>query len=156
MEIRGEKMQSLDLPNLSQVGIIVRDLDKAIAYYEKVWGVGSFIRPEIIITDKFYYGSQVDYVSIMGFCSFGSMEMELIQPVTGPSIHLDFLKKKGEGLHHFGFDVKDLDLRLERYREMGINVIQSGRTSQGGFAYLDTQSIGGVVVELIQRKARRA
>lgn len=148
--------ETLDLPSVSQVGIIVRDMDKAISYYEKVWGVGPFVRPEIVITDKLYHGLPTDYVSIMGFCSLGSIEMELIQPISGPSIHLDFLQKRGEGLHHLGFDVKDMDSRVERYRKMGIEVTLSGRTSAGGFAYLDTEIIGGVIIELIQRKGRRA
>lgn len=149
-------IKTLDLPNACQVGIVVRDIDKAIAYYEKVWGIGPFVRPEISFTEKTYYGKPSDFKLGLGFCSLGPIEMELIQPLTGPTIHQDFLEKKGEGIHHIGFDVKDLYARLERYQKMGIKILMSGRTPAGGFAYLDTGNIGNVIVEIFQRAGRRA
>lgn len=150
------EISNLDLPSTTQVGIVVRDLDKAIAYYEKVVGLGPFVRPEVVFTEKYYYGKPADFKMLLGFCSLGPIEMELIQPVIGPTIYHDFLEKRGEGLHHLGFDIKDLDARMERYQKMGIKVIQSGRTRGGGFAYLDTGNIGGVLVEIFQRKGRIA
>ncbi len=155
MDMCNEVMQTLDLPDVSQVGIVVRDLDKAIDYYNKVLGLGPFVRPEITFIEKFYDDIAADFEMDMAFCSLGPLEMELIQPVNPPTVYHDFLEKKGEGLHHLGFDVKDMEERLMRYRKMGIKVMQMGRTKVGGFAYLDTESTGGVIIELIQRAGRR-
>ncbi|MCG2659261.1 MAG: VOC family protein [Kiritimatiellae bacterium] len=154
MEINKELKEKLNLPAMSQICIVVRDLDRAITYYERL-GLGPFVKPEINYTDISYHGRPVTAKWIMGFCSLGQIEMELAQPVSGPNIYQDFLEMKGEGIHHLGFDVKDMDERLERYAKMGIKILQSGRTPHGGFAHLDTTAIGGVIFEIIQRKFRR-
>lgn len=154
IKINKEIKEKLDLPTVTQVGVVVRDMDKAIAYYEML-GLGPFVRPEISYTDVLYHGRTVSNAWLMGFCSLGQIEMELIQPVSGPTIYRDFLEMKGEGIHHLGFDVQDMDARLAKYQKMGIRVLQSGRTPVGGFAYLDTLATGGVIFELIQRKSRR-
>ena len=94
---------------MSQIGIVIKDMDKTIEYYEKVLGLGPFVRPDIIFTEIHLYGKPVNSKWIMGFCSLGSVELELIQPITGPTIYHNFLQEKGEGLHHLGFDVKDIE-----------------------------------------------
>jgi len=109
---------------MSQIRIIVKDLDKTIKYYEEILGLGPFVKPEIKWDKKFYYVKLVKSEWIMGFCSLGAIGMEPIQPITGPTIYHDFLEKKGEGLHHLGFDVKDMDKRLNMYKEMNIEIIR--------------------------------
>jgi len=156
MKIDQKIRDKLHLPDISQVGMVVKDMDKTIEYYEKVLGLGPFVRPEISYIEKFYYGKPVDSTWIMGFCSLGPVELELIQPVIGPTVYHDFLKEKGEGIHHLGFDVKDMDEKIALCKKMGIQIIQSGRGSTSCFAYLDTVEIGGVIFELIQRESRRA
>ncbi len=155
MRVNGEISEKLDLPDVSQIGIVVKDMDKAIEYYEKVLGLGPFIRPEIKYDQKFYYGKPVDSIWIMGFCSLGPLELELIQVITGPTIYHDFLKEKGEGMHHLGFDVRDIDETIALCKKTGLRVIQSGQGSTSRFAYLDTVKVGGVIFELIQRRSRR-
>jgi len=150
----------LDLPEVSQIGTIVKDMDRAVEYYEKVIGLGPFIRSdrdiEIIFDPVFYRGKKVDSKWLMAFASLGAVELELIQPLSGPTIYHEFLERGGEGIQHLGFDVPDMDARIQRYKAMGIEVIQEGRTPVGGFAYLDTAKTGGMILELIQRKGRRA
>lgn len=155
MRVNQEIREKLNLPDVSQIGIVVRDMDKAIEYYEKMLGLGPFIKPEIKYNEKFYYGKSIDSIWIMGFCSLGPVELELIQPITSPTIYHDFLKEKGEGIHHLGFDVTEIDEKIALCKRIGIRVIQSGRGSTSRFAYLDTVAVGGVIFELIQRKSRR-
>jgi len=119
MKINQEIKDKLHLPDISQVGIVVRDMDKTIEYYEKVLGLGPFVRPEISYVEKFYYGKPVDSKWIMGFCSLGPVELELIQPLTDPTIYHDFLKEKDEGIHHLGFEVKDIDEKIALCEKMG-------------------------------------
>jgi len=148
---------TLNLPDASQVCVVVRDLDKAIHHYESVLGIGPFVRPEIPYQDKYYLGKPIpDSEWVMGFASLGPVELELTQPVKGPSIYSDFIEQHGEGLHHIGFDIKDLDTRLELCHRLGIEVLCIGRTPAGGFAHLNTHTEGDLLVELIQRTARRA
>jgi methylmalonyl-CoA/ethylmalonyl-CoA epimerase len=153
----GEIGRALGLPNASQVCVAVRDLARAIAYCERTLGLGPFVTPEIRYDEQIYLGRPIpDSRWIMGFASLGPIELELSQPVSGPSIYRDFIEEHGEGLHHIGFDVGSLDEKLERCSKLGIRVLSMGRTPAGGFAHLDTTAEGGPLIELIQRKARRA
>ena len=151
-----EMREKLGLPDVSQIGVVVRDLNKTIEYYENVLGLGPFVRPEFLFTATFYYGKPVDSLWMMGFCSLGPVELEIIQHVTGPTIYKDFLKERTEGIHHLGFDVDDMNEKLALCQKMGIQIIQNGWGATSRFAYLDTVKIGGVVFELIERKSRRA
>lgn len=154
---QSDSKKGLGLPALSQICIVVRDLDKAVDYYENVLGLGPFVRPEISYTEKSYQGEPTpDSEWIMAFCSLGSVELELTQPVRGKSIYQDFLDTHGEGIHHLGFDGGDLNERIERSKALGVEVLSEGRTPSGGYAHLDTAGIGGAVIELIQRASRRA
>jgi len=84
-------------------------------------------------------------------------DKELIESVKGiEEMESDMHEEKGEGIHHIGFDVKDMDEKIKLSKELGIDILQTGRTPAGGFAYLNTEKIGGVIFELIQRKCRRA
>lgn len=156
MEINREIIQRLNLPAMSQIGVVVKDLNRTIEYYEKVLGLGPFVEPEITYSDRFYRGKPANFFFRMGFCSLGPVELEIIEPVKAPTIYHDFLKEKGEGIHHIGFDVQDMDDKIKLSQKLGIAVLQIGRTPVGGFVYLDTAKIGGMIIELIQRKCRRA
>jgi catechol 2,3-dioxygenase-like lactoylglutathione lyase family enzyme len=143
---------ALDLPALSQIGMVVANLGETVAYYENTLGTGKFVVSDRDFELKFEYieyrGRRVDSEFLMAFGPLGGLELEFIQTMKGPTLY--------DGIHHLGFDIDDLDERLARYRNLGIEVLMEGRTRHGGFAYLDTESIGGMIVELIQRPSIRA
>jgi hypothetical protein len=39
-------LRTLDLPDISQIGVIVKDMDLAVDYYEKTIGIGPFVRSD--------------------------------------------------------------------------------------------------------------
>ena len=90
-----EMRETLDLPEVSQIGIVVRDLEKAVDYYQNLCGLGPFVQPEITFIEKFYDDIPTDFEMNMAFCSLGPVEMELIQPVTPPTVYHDFIEKRG-------------------------------------------------------------
>jgi methylmalonyl-CoA/ethylmalonyl-CoA epimerase len=150
-----EIIHKLQLPAVSQIGIVVKDIVQTIDYYQNILGLGPFVTPDIVYEEKHYYGKPTDFDFKMAFGSLGPVEMEIIQPISGPTIYHDFLEKKGEGLHHLGFDVEDIESKLKLCRELGIAIIQGGRGTTSHFEYLDTEAISGVIFELIQRENRR-
>ena len=115
--------QTLDLPELSQIGIVVNDLEQAIAYYANTLGFGPFTRSGVDFNLVFdfieYRGERVETEFLMAFAALGNLELELIQPVSGPSHYRECLARSVEGLHHLCFDVDNLNERLERCRAMG-------------------------------------
>ena len=60
----------------------------------------------------------------MGKAMWGNTELELIQPIEGKSIHKDFLETRGEGLHHFGFDIQNYDEMFSKFVKAGFKPLQ--------------------------------
>ncbi len=145
----------LGLTEPDQLCIVVKDLHKAAEYYGTYVGLGPFVFPHVEYEEITYLGKQAHGYWEMAFARLGSFELELACPVRPPSIYQDFLDQHGEGLHHVGFDVKDMAAVLRKAQENGIPVLMSGRTKVGGFAHLDTRRFGGTIFEVIQRPARR-
>jgi hypothetical protein len=80
----------------------------------------------------------------------GPIQIELIELIDGKTIPEAFLKEKGEGLHHLGFEVKDLKEAMEIARRKGFQITQHFIREDGsGFAYLNSENPGGVIFELI-------
>lgn len=79
----------------------------------------------------------------------------IIPPQQPANIYDDFLARHGEGIQHLGMPVDDLNAAIDRYKKLGYPVWQSGawgdvgKPHSGQYAYMDTDAIGGVVVELI-------
>src|SRR6266545_4709084 len=71
---------------------------------------------------------------------------------------VEYLKAHGEGPHHLGFDALDIDKVVGEWSALGFPPLQSGawgekgKPGSGRFAYLDTEGIGGVLIELLWRQ----
>ena len=127
---------------VGQIGIVVKDVERYMKFYEKMFGVEPFPTVE----------SAVDSAKLkIGLFQLGEVQIELIQVLEGETTHSKFLEKRGEGLHHLGFFVEDIEKELARLEKGGVKVLERG-TVLGvvKFAYLDTENILGVVLELIQ------
>lgn len=150
------KRAPLAMPELGQVGIVVKDMDRTIDFYQEVFGIGPWSKFEGQSDRCVDRGEEVTLEAKMGLASSGKMELELIQIFSGKTIHLDFLGDREEGIHHLGFFVKDFEKRLEACRREGIDVLQQGKLKQLGltidYAYLDTVDNGGAIFEIIQWK----
>ncbi len=149
-------MTSFDPSALCQVGIVVKNIDETVKFYTEVFGIGPFEIVNVDFSDATYYGQKAGYRGKRAFAKFGSVTLELIELIEGKTIHEDFLKEKGEGLHHIAFEVKDLKKAEEEAEKLGLKVIQGRKREDGsGFAYLDSDRIGGAIFELIQRPVRK-
>ncbi len=137
-----------------QVGVVVKSVDETVEYFEKVFGFGPFEIRQVDYPDATYYGEIAGYRGKRAFFHLGPIQIELIELVDGKTIHEAFLKEKGEGVHHIGFEVDNLEKSKENAEKVGLKVIQSFTRPDGsGFAYLDTDRIGGIFFELIQRRS---
>lgn len=137
-----------------QIGVVVRDLDQAMRHFESL-GIGPFevAGGTATIVDRRVHGKPAPEVSNrISTTQMGPVQLELVQPVSGRSVQREFLEVHGEGINHLAFLVEDLDTEVAKMTERGFTVISSGRTLGGSaFAYFDTDGIGGIVFELIQR-----
>jgi len=148
-------MTSFDPSALCQVAIVVKSVDETVKFYTEVFGIGPFEIREVDFPSATYYGQKAGYRGKRAFAKLGPVTLELIELIEGKTVHEDFLKEKGEGLHHIAFAVKDLKKCEEEAEKLGLKVIQGMKREDGtGFAYLDSDRIGGAMFELIQWQAR--
>jgi methylmalonyl-CoA/ethylmalonyl-CoA epimerase len=93
----------------------------------------------------------------IGRTQWGSMDLELVQPLDGKSIHQDFLDAHGEGLHHLGIDVDNYDEVVQKMTGAGFKPLQalevflSMNKSWAKATYFDTQKTGGIILEVLHR-----
>jgi catechol 2,3-dioxygenase-like lactoylglutathione lyase family enzyme len=141
--------------SLCQIGVVVRSIDETIRYYQESFGFGPFEIREVDYPTATYYGETAGYRGKRAFFHLGPIQVELIELKDGKTIHESFLQEKGEGLHHIGFLVPDLEEGKKRAEGSGLKVIQGFTRPDGtGFAYLDSDKAGGVIFELIQRQKK--
>lgn len=135
-----------------QVGVVVRDIDRAVEFYERL-GVGPFEEgPSAHTLERKIYGREAPDVKVKGLIAqMGPIEFELLQPVEGRGVQAEFLEKHGEGVVHLCAHTDDLDRDVADLTALGYEVISSGLLDDGGkFAYFDTREVGGLVLELFQ------
>jgi hypothetical protein len=140
--------------DVAQIALVVRDLDALLERWIAVgygpWRVYEYGEN---LARRRYRGSDGTYAMLLAV-SDTSPQIELIQPLAGPSIYEDWLTERGEGLHHVGLLVDgDFDAAVERLVAAGFPVIQSGDFGplhDGRFSYHDTQAALGMIVELVR------
>ena len=138
----------------SQFAFLVKDL-KAVGEF---WKKAGF--PEMSVThgplrDLVYRGQAGQFDQELGWQRHGEIVYEWIRILKGPTVYDEYLKAHGEGPHHLGFDVADMDKVMGEWSTLGFPPLQSGawgekgKPGSGRFAYLDTEGIGGVLIELL-------
>ncbi len=142
-------------PNIRQIALVVEDVDAAMEQYWTVLGIGPWdVRhfTPATVRDFCVAGQPVteDFEFICAVTWVGDIEFELIQPVKGPNIYWDFLRRRGPGLHHIKDVMPDEELpaALEAFAQRGIRVLQTGWIDKDVHYYLDTESTLGLVFEL--------
>jgi methylmalonyl-CoA/ethylmalonyl-CoA epimerase len=137
---------------IEHICIVVKDLESAIERFQSLFGIGPFRVFDSHHPDGVVHGQKMHYSGRVGFAQAGPAEIELIEPGQGESIWREFLEEKGEGVHHVGVFVPDIDKELARYEEKGIGILQTGENDRIKLAYVDTEPVVGLMVELLQRK----
>lgn len=144
---------------IGQIGMVVRDLELAMDNYWSTAGIGPW---KVYSTGApplrcMYRGRPAQYKVRLAITNCGPVQIELIQYVSGDTIHRDFLASGRQGIEHLGTFVPDLGEALRSYQANGIAILQRadglGVSGDGCYAYLDTERILGTVLELIQRSS---
>lgn len=134
---------------------VTADLDAALRHWTRDLGAGPFFVFEVpILPGQLYYGEPTEVSMKVGFGFSGGVLIELLQQTNdGPSPFLDFLRERGEGLHHImpriGFDAGHA-----RLSAAGHKIAYAG-TMPGGerFCLFDTRAANGSYVELMELSA---
>lgn len=131
--------KQLNLPDLNQVGFVVRDLETALALYEPMFGPFSTMDPGPMTYD--YRGREEECEMRLAFGNSGDVEIELIEWVAGGCPHKEFLDAGREGMHHLRFIVEDLEAKAAHAKAFGYQTIWSKRYGDGlAVAYLEREN----------------
>jgi catechol 2,3-dioxygenase-like lactoylglutathione lyase family enzyme len=145
-----------DPARLYHVAICVHSVAETAHFYEEKFGIGPFWFRDVDYPTATFHGEVAGYRGRRGFAQLGPLLLELVEPVAGRTIHEPFLKEKGEGLHHLGFEVDNLSEAIAEAEQRGFRMTQTFRRPDGsGFAYFDSDTIGGTVFEIVEKPRQK-
>ena len=132
---------------------VVNDVRKVDAYYTNL-GFKPFASIDHAkMQARIYRGEPGTYEMWLGWDRTGAAPREWVQQITGPDIYVEYGKKHGEGFHHLGLSVTDMDAAIEKMTARGAPPSQSAAWNtakgKGRAVYVDTEPYGGVTLELI-------
>lgn len=125
---------------IAHVGVAVRDLGDALAFYRDVLGLTPGPAEE------------VDGAAIVAV-PFGPSQVELLSPVSTDGPVAKFLARRGPGIHHICYRVPDLDAALAACRARGYRLVDEvPRTGHGGrrIAFVHPSATAGILLELTE------
>jgi len=133
---------------IAQLGFVYRDVRKQAKIMESFFGIPKFTILGPVEMKIVYRGRETKWSALGAFGRlFNNIEIELIQYETGECIHKEFLDEGREGLHHIRYDVDDIQALIKKFKDEGIEVLQTGKIVNSTYAYMDTESILGIILE---------
>jgi len=127
---------------IDHVGIAVPDLDEAIAFYSRAFGL-SVVHEEI----NQEQGVREAMLAVGDSC------IQLLAPLTPDSTIAKFLDRSGPGIQQVAFGVDDVEAAAEDLRAAGVRVLyETAKVGTGGSLvnFCHPKDCGGVLVELVQ------
>ena len=126
---------------LDHVGIAVRSLDEALAFYRDALGL-EVHAPEEIASQ----GVRGQFIPLRG------PALELLEATSDESPIARFIRRRGPGLHHITLRVDDIGEALARLKARGVRLVDEPRLGAGGslVAFVHPASAHGVLVEIAQ------
>ncbi|MCY2686430.1 methylmalonyl-CoA epimerase [Salinimicrobium sp. TH3] len=132
--------------HIEHIGIAVESLEEAIPFYEKTFGLKCYSVEEV-----------KDQKVKTAFFKVGQTKIELLESTDPEGPIGKFLEKKGQGVHHIAFAVKDLPARLGELEKKDVKLIdRSPRKGAEGLniAFLHPKSTFGVLTELCEEPVK--
>jgi methylmalonyl-CoA/ethylmalonyl-CoA epimerase len=131
------------LKKLDHIAIAVHNVEHAAKFYQDMLGL-ELRNVELIKEQK----------TRVGFLTIGETSIELVEPSCEDSPIAKFLSTKGPGIHHFCFEVDDIEQEIEKLTNHGaqlIDKIPRSGAHETLIAFLHPKGTGGVLIELCQK-----
>jgi len=144
---------TLSTDTVVQIGLIVRDVEATAQAYAELLGVGV---PQWFLTGPEeeahtrYRGTSTEARAKLAFFRLGNLQLELIEPVGGPSTWREFLEAHGEGVHHIAFQVEDMQDQVAALAAEGMPLVQRGDYTGGRYAYIESSEQLKGILELLE------
>jgi len=129
---------------IEHIGIAVKDFANAIPLFQK------------LLDSQCYKTERVDSEHVdTAFFKIGDSKIELLQSTAPDGVISRFIEKKGEGIHHIAFEVKDIQAEMERLQQEGfvlLNPVPKNGADNKLVCFLHPKDTNGVLIELCQEK----
>ena len=132
------------MKKIEHIGIAVRDIEQSNALFAKIFGEPAYKTEKV----------ESENVST-SFFKVGENKIELLQATNPDSAIAKFIEKKGEGIHHLAFCVKNIESAIAEVESKGIQLIdKTPRKGAEGLdiSFLHPKSTKGVLTELCENK----
>ena len=130
------------MPHLEHVGLAVDDPEAVARLYET------------LLDTRPYKKERVEHEGVQThFLSAGTAKLELLEALSPDSPVARFLEKRGEGLHHLAFEVRDIHAQMQRLRQFGFTPLsdEPRRGADGKLIFfLHPKETHGVLIEFCQ------
>jgi methylmalonyl-CoA/ethylmalonyl-CoA epimerase len=138
-ETLGDLVTSID-----HVGVAVPDLDEAIAFYAKTFG----------LVDEHQEANEEQGVrEAMLVAGDGQTRLQLLAPLRADSAIGKFLDRSGPGLQQLALRVSDVAEASRRLQQQGLRVLYDTPrrgTADSRINFVHPKDCGGVLVELVE------
>ncbi|GAB3444745.1 methylmalonyl-CoA epimerase [Phycicoccus ginsengisoli] len=129
---------------IDHVGVAVRDLDEAIAFYRDTFGME--------LAHEEANEEQGVREAMMAVGGSGS-HVQLLAPLTPDSTIAKFLERSGPGVQQVAYRVEDVEAVGQVLRDRGLRLLYDEPrrgTSNSRVNFIHPKDAGGVLVELVQ------
>jgi hypothetical protein len=144
----------LDTNVVTQIGILVNDIEKTTLKYADFLGVEN---PGFKITNIYdearteFRGKPTSARAKLAFFKVGeNLSIELIEPDHNPSTWRESLDKNGEGVHHIAFVIKGMTEKIITLGKNAMPLLQKGEYKGGRYAYMNCEKDLKLIVELLE------
>ena len=134
----------IGLLRIDHVGIAVADLDAAIEFYGRVFGL------RCVHTEE---NQEQGVREAMLAIGTGPDRIQLLAPLRPDSAIAKFLDRNGPGVQQVAYTVADVDAACAALRERGVRLLyESPRRGTAGsrINFVHPKDAGGVLVELVE------
>ncbi len=125
---------------IEHIGIAVKSLEISVPLFEKLLNTACY-KTELVESEKVN----------TAFFQTGESKVELLESTDPEGVIARFIEKKGEGLHHIAFAVKDIYAEGERLKNEGFELL-SDQPKKGAdnklVWFLHPRKTNGVLIEL--------
>jgi catechol 2,3-dioxygenase-like lactoylglutathione lyase family enzyme len=141
---------------IAQLCFVVKDVEATRDAFCQMLGLEKSTileSPDPEIVKVKFRGQATDAINRFTFINTPRIQIELVEPnLSSPSTWQEHLEKYGESAHHIAFWVESVDEKKALLNELGFPTIQEGLFFDGGgqYAYMDTTSEYGIIIELLE------
>lgn len=125
----------------NHVGIAVKDLDKAVAFFGDVYGT------RLVRRDRYE-----DELFETALVETGDMCLELIAGLAPESFIAQFIQDRGEGIHHMSLEVDQFEQVVQDLKAKGLKVLGQTENEHFKACFIHPKGNLGILTEIIEPK----